>query len=135
MKQSRVVIGLAIGLILAGVGAIMALTNPDQSSYERYATQRLTAYLQDNVCTPQLKLLGASLQQDCRRLLMENQADIQQLIARGTQRQNFILFSHYTTNLSVNTIFPLVPADLVPSYRVETIGVLQNFYIFKTEQQ
>ncbi len=134
MKQLRVVF-LSIGLVLAGLGTALVVTNPSQLIYESYATQRLVIYLKDNVCTPQLQLFGTSMQRECQRLLVQNQADIQKLIAKGTQRQNFGILSLYTTDLSVTTIFPFLPPGLLPSYHFETIGILQTFYTYKTEQR
>ncbi len=134
MKQLRVVL-YAIGLVLTGLGATMVITNPSQPTYEKYATQRLVDYLQENICTPQLQLFGASLQQDCKQLLAENQAEIQRLVAKGTKQQNFGVLSVYRTELSAATVFPLLPSNMVPAYRFETIGIFQSFYTYKIQQQ
>jgi len=133
MKPLRVIV--PIGLVLAGLGAALVITNPPQPTYESYATQRLVVYLRENVCTPQLQILGSSLQKDCQRLLVQNQTDIQQLLSKGTQRQNFGILSLYKTDLSVNTVFPFMPPSVLPAYHFETIGIFQTFYTYKTEQR
>ncbi len=108
--------------VLAGLVTAMAMTNPDSSTYEEYAVERLNTYLKDDVCSqvPETSVQG------CASLIDSNRLYVKQVIASNTQRQNFILFSIYRTNLSI-IFFPL--------YRFQTVGVMQNFYTYSAEQQ
>ncbi|HEY9615717.1 MAG TPA: DUF4359 domain-containing protein [Microcoleaceae cyanobacterium] len=116
---------LASGAVLLGVAGIMTATNPTDTDYERFATQELSTYIEDNVCggTP----LPFGLGSQCSFLVQSNQVQIQHLIANSTHQQNFLLFSLYTTTVSLD--------DSLPSYHVETVGVLQNFHTFKIQEK
>lgn len=113
------------GMVLLGLAGIMVATNPTDTAYERFATQELSTYIEDNVCggTP----LPFGLGSQCTFLLQSNQPQIQRLIANSTHQRNFLFFSLYTTNLSLD--------DSLPSYHVETLGVLQNFHTFKIQEK
>ncbi len=125
--KSLQVVGCLTGVALVGVGVAMAIANPGQAAYNEYAAQQLTAYLEENACPQAPQVLGNLLQNQCVTLLRNNQAEIQQIIDSRTERQNFGILSIYKTNLSVS--------QLLPSYHFETVGVLQNFYIYKAEEQ
>ena len=125
MKGSQLPL-IAGGIALAGIGGLMAITNPGQNAYQQYATEELSAYLKDNVCPQLPKGLQNFLQSQCKALVDVGRPQIEQLISHQTRRQNFILFSIYQTNLSVTESFP--------SYHFETVGILQNFYIYQAEQ-
>ncbi|NJO75396.1 MAG: DUF4359 domain-containing protein [Leptolyngbyaceae cyanobacterium RM1_406_9] len=116
-----------VGLVLVGVGAVMALTNPEQSAYDDYATAELTQYLEENACSKAPSFLGNVLQTQCVELLQDNQDEIKELISESTQRQNFLILSVYKTNLSVSS--------LLPAYEFETIGVFRDFYTYKARQR
>lgn len=113
------------GMVLLGLAGIMVATNPTDTDYERFATQELSTYIETNVCggTP----LPFGLGSQCTFLLQSNQAQIQRLIADSTHQQNFLFFSLYTTNVSLD--------DSLPSYHFETLGVLQNFHTFKIQEK
>lgn len=112
---------------LAGLVTAMAVTNPDSSTYEEYAVEQLTTYLKDDVCSQVPQAFETLVKNSCAELIDSNRPQIRQILARSTQRQNFILFSVYRTNLSISSIVPL--------YRFQTIGIMQNFYTFSAEQQ
>lgn len=126
MKSLRIItyIGAAA---LAGLGVAMAVTNPSHAAYEEYAVQRLTEYLKNEVCTKVPKAFENFLQRNCTVLVDSNRPQMQQIITESTQRQNFIFFSIYRTDLSVN--------QFIPSYHFETVGVFQNFYTYAAERQ
>jgi hypothetical protein len=118
-------IGLwAMGGLTCLVGVLIA-TNPRQDAYERYATERLTTFLNGQVCAKAAKAFG--LNQDCQSLLDSNRPQIRNLIADNTQHHNFVLFSVYTTELSV--------ASFLPKYRVQTVGVFDQFFIYDAVQE
>lgn len=128
------VLGLLLGAAAIGVGAAMAATNPSQSAYEEYATQQLTLYLSDNVCSKAPSFLGNSLQEQCVALVNDNQAQLKTIISSNTERQNYFLFSVYKTDLSASEFLPPFLSPSVPSYHVETVGAFQQFRIYKAEQ-
>lgn len=126
MKSLRIVtyVGAAA---LTGIGVVMAVTNPSQPTYEVYAVQRLAEYLKKEVCTKAPKDFEGLLQRKCTALIDSSQPQIQQIVSARTQRQNFVFFSVYRTDLSV------VP--FIPSYHFETVGALQNFYTYTAEER
>lgn len=112
---------------LGGLGAVMAMTNPSQSTYEEYAAQKLTELVKDEVCAEAPKVFGGNfLQRNCNELVNSSHVGMQKIIAANTQKKNLIFFSIYTTNLSVNPI--------IPAYHFETVGALQNFYTYVAQE-
>ncbi|NET30409.1 MAG: DUF4359 domain-containing protein [Cyanothece sp. SIO1E1] len=126
MKLLKIVF-LSSSVATLVVGTALFITNPETSDYEEYAVQSLTTYLKAKVCPQAPSFLGNSLEAQCASLIDSNQSEIQRLISNGTKRENFVFFSIYQTNLSV--------ASFIPSYEFETVGVLQKFYTYKTEEQ
>ena len=121
LRTSAIVSGCA----LAVLGGALAITNPGQDAYEAFATHAAIDYLKVEVCAKAPTAFG--LQKLCQSELESNQAKITKIITDGTQRQNFVLFSLYTTDLSISP-------DL-PSYHVESVGVLGQFIIYKTQKR
>lgn len=112
---------------LAILGVAMATSNPDQLAYEEYAVQQLSGYLKSDVCTKAPKFLEGLLQRNCAVLVDSGRPQIRKLVSQSTERQNFLFFSIYSTDLSVN--------PLVPSYHFETVAAFQNFYTYTAEKQ
>lgn len=126
MKISKS-ITLLVAAVVGGMGVVMALTNPSQSSYEEYATVQLTEYVKDEVCQDAPKILGNFLARSCDELLDSSHPAIQKIISANTQRKNLIFFSIYITDLSVSSS--------IPSYHFESVGVLQKFYTYNAEER
>lgn len=126
MKNLKPLASISL-FFLTGLAIAMAITNPNASTYEEYAVEQLTTYLKDEVCSQVPKAFETLVQGSCASVIDSNRSQIQQIINRSTQRQNFILFSIYRTNLSISSVVPL--------YRFQTIGVMQNFYTYSAEQQ
>jgi Domain of unknown function (DUF4359) len=128
MKGFQIAIAVG-GIVLASVGGTLALTNPSQSTYEAFALEQLTLYLKGNACT-QLPSGLDFLQDRCKSLVLSlidtGRPQLKQLIIKNTDRQNFIFFSVYRTDLT--------PPPPLPSYHFETIGVFQNFYIYQSDR-
>ncbi len=111
----------AIGAVgVVGLGVAMAIANPSPEAYYEYATMRMTEYLNNVACekVPMGK-------KPCLSLVRSAQPQISQLISQNSERYNFFLFSIYTTKFSL---------PLLPTYQFETLGALQNFYIYKQEK-
>ncbi len=134
MKGLQAVTAIA-GVALVGIGAAMALTNPNQDSYEEYAVEQLTRYLQKDICPKAPSILGNSLEGQCRSIVESHQPQIKQIISQTTQRQNLIIFSVYKTDLSAQTIVPFLPHNVLPEYHFETVGALDNFYTYQAQQK
>ena len=122
-KSITLIGAVAVG----GLGLVMALTNPNEPTYEQYAAERLTEYIKDEVCKGAPKIFGILLQRNCDELIDSSHPAIGKIIAANTQRKNLIFFSIYTTDLSVSSS--------IPSYHFESVGVLQNFYTYTAEKR
>lgn len=120
-------IGLGVGCaILAGFGAALALTNPAPKDYERFASTELNLYLKENFCKQASEDLGNFAKRLCPSVVDTIRPQLQQIVKRNTKRQNFILFSIYSTDLSL-------PSPL-PGYYFETLGAFNNFYTYNVEK-
>ncbi|PMB00962.1 hypothetical protein CEN50_01350 [Fischerella thermalis CCMEE 5268] len=124
---------------LAALGVAMAKTNPSQVEYEEYAAQRLTEYLNTNVCKKTPKFIENVIQFNCRQVVDSAQPRLREIIADSTVRQDFIVFSIYRTDLNVNSLIPALRLDSIlpstPGYQFETLGAFNQFYTYKAEQQ
>ncbi len=83
------------GTLLATASAVLLTTNPGRGDYERYATRQLTPYLKDGVCdkaraAPDVQVL---LRGYCKTLVDTGRPYLQEAIASGTIRRNFLIFS------------------------------------------
>jgi hypothetical protein len=119
------------GIVFAGLGAALAITNPRPASFDQYATERLSEYLQTEVCPDAGSLLTGA----CSQAIQDNQTAIASLVAKGTRRENYGLWSVYQTNLSLDPLLPSLLDGSLPSYYVETIGILNGFHIIKAEER
>ena len=116
---------VAVGLVVLGV--TMAKTNPSQAEYEEYAMQQLTKYLKSDVCNKTPKMLENLIKLDCDKLVDSASPQVRELVAATTERQDFIIFSIYYTDLKLNS--------WLPSYTFESVGAFENFYTYSAEQQ
>ncbi|MEA5619360.1 DUF4359 domain-containing protein [Cronbergia sp. UHCC 0137] len=121
------IIKFAGATAIAVLGVIMAKTNPDQVNYEAYAIQRLTQYLKTDVCQKAPNFLERLIKFNCHELVDSANPQIREIIARTTERQNYLIFSVYRTELKLNA--------LIPNYKFETVGAFDNFYTYKAKQQ
>ena len=117
--------GAAAGL--AALGVAMAKTNPSQVEYEEYAVQRLTKYLKTDVCKKTTNFIENLIRFNCDNLVDSANPQIQEILARTTERQNYIIFSIYRTDLKINS--------WIPSYKFETVGAFDQFYTYTAEKE
>lgn len=115
----------AIGLVALGVA--MAMTNPSQAEYEEYATQRLAEYLKGDVCQKTGNFLENLIKSQCDNLVDQTIPQMRDILARSTQKQDFVIFSVYRTDLKISSWIPL--------YKFETVGAFDNFYTYTAKQQ
>ncbi|MEB3174798.1 MAG: DUF4359 domain-containing protein [Cyanobacteriota bacterium] len=124
LNPLQVVSALAVSLA-AGCGVLLALNNPGQRDYERYAAESLSFYLKDRVCPQAPLTFNGALQSYCKTLVDASRPQITTVVARSTSRQNFLLFSVYETRL-------LLPAPL-PGYQFQTLGIMGEFYTYDAQ--
>lgn len=116
---------IATGIVVAGVA--MSQSNPTQDKYEEYAVDRLTQYLKSDVCKKTSKLIENLLNSSCNKIVDSTNPQIRDLVSKTTERQDFLLFSVYRTDLTLGT--------WLPGYKFETVGAFNNFYTYSAEQQ
>jgi hypothetical protein len=109
------------------LGMAMANTNPSQTQYEEYAVERLTEYLKSNVCKKTSNFFENLIQGNCSKLVESVNPQMREIISRSTEKQNFIIFSVYRTDLTFN--------NWIPSYKFETVGAFDNFYTYSAQKQ
>ncbi|MEM7553982.1 MAG: DUF4359 domain-containing protein [Cyanobacteria bacterium P01_A01_bin.84] len=121
------VITIATAAGITALGLFMAKTKPSQAEYEKYATQRLSEYLKDNVCVKTPSLLGSLIKFDCNKLVDSANPQIKGLIAETTETHDFLFFRVYHTDLKLNSF--------LPAYKFESVGAFDNFYTYKAQSK
>ena len=112
------------GVILMGFIGCLVLTNPGQSDYEEYASDQLVYYVKDRVCYD--RGVAVLLQRYCQTLVDSSRKQLGHFLSQKTERNNYLFFSIYKTDLFVPGLFP--------RYQFETIGILENFYTYESDQ-
>lgn len=114
---------------IAGLGALAAVliaTNPSQDRYNQFATETLqnevsSSFCQANELDSWLGDLGRALGDICETAVdqgrLVGQDDLENFIEDNTQRQNFWVFSLYTTE--------------IPAVQVKTLGIFNRFIPFQ----
>ncbi|WP_392532450.1 DUF4359 domain-containing protein [Nostoc sp. C117] len=126
MKQLTIIAYTGVAAGLAALGMTMAKTNPSQVAYEEYAVQQLASYLKTDVCKKTTNLIENLIRFNCAKLVDEANPQMQEIVAKTTERQNYIIFSIYRTDLKINS--------WIPAYRFETVGAFDQFYTYTAEQ-
>lgn len=104
-----------------GIGAILVVTNPNQTAYAEHLATHLHQKLERNVCRKAGFLHGG-----CLSVLKASQSELERSIEARTQRKNFGLFSLYETELFI--------LPLSPPYQVKEIGIAGRFYNYQEEE-
>jgi Domain of unknown function (DUF4359) len=104
--------------ILCGLSIVLAANNPRQEYYTEFATQTVSKFLIRDLCrandkTP--KLFDTVIKDGCQAFMQQGKTEIHAFIAHNTERQNFILFSLYTTE------FPIRP--------LRVLGIFNQFFL------
>jgi hypothetical protein len=104
--------------ILCGLSIMLAANNPRQEYYTEFATQTVSKFLIRDLCrandkTP--KLFDTVIKDGCQAFMQQGKTEIHAFIAHNTERQNFILFSLYTTE------FPIRP--------LRVLGIFNQFFL------
>lgn len=110
---------------IAGLGAVAAalmITNPGQTRYNTFVAETLQNEVRSSFCQADelnswLGDLGKTLGNICETAIEQgtliDQDDLTDFIEDNTQRQNFLVFSLYTTE--------------IPAVRVRTLGICNRF--------
>ncbi|KKI98425.1 DUF4359 domain-containing protein [Prochlorothrix hollandica] len=125
-----------VGGTIVGLGVALGLTNPKPEAYIDFAMVQGNEYLKTEACTAKLPLIGDSLKDECIQAVDTEAAQtrIRQALIDNTQRQNYILFSLYKSELSVEDLLP-IPSSMVPVYYVESVGALTLFKVYNAGEQ
>lgn len=108
-----------VGCSLAfGVSITLVATNPKQTHYTEFATQTVSRLLVQDLCrandrTP--KLFDTMIKDGCQAFMQQGKTEIRAFIAHNTERQDFLLFSLYTTE------FPIRP--------LRVLGIFNHFFL------
>ncbi len=113
------VTALSIGFI-----GCLCLTNPGQEDYQDYATDQIVFYVKDKICSERGSAIF--LRRYCHTLVDTSRKQLVRFLSQKTQRHNYLLFSVYSTDI-------LLPG-ILPRFQFKTIGILENFYIFESDQ-
>jgi len=126
MKPLTIIICVGAASVTV-LGAMMAKTNPSQGEYEKYAAQKLTTYLETDVCKKTPSFLEKLIKVNCEQMLKSAIPHIKELITTTTNRQDYMIFSIYRTEIKLDS--------WIPGYKLETVGVLNQFYTYTAEQK
>jgi hypothetical protein len=107
---------LAGALVLAGVAAVLGVTNPGQTAYLEYASERLLDKGSKLACEKASLCDSARSMPVVAKNLLKNQI-LKPAIEASTQQRNLGVFSVYTTEL------PGVA-------KIGTLGALGHFFTF-----
>jgi hypothetical protein len=131
MNHWKLIAGAGIGL--GGLGALLVATNPQPGAFETFAIDQVKTEL-----CPQVPL---GIADQCPRLVDTNEKHLKGWIRQNTQTQNYGFFTRYDTTLSIRELIPaaarpfLALAPLPQQYRLQTIGILGRFVIYRTQSQ
>lgn len=101
-----------------GLSIALVTTNPKQANYTEFATQTVSRLLIQDLCrandrTP--KLFNTMIKDGCQAFMQQGKTEIRAFIAHNTERQDFLLFSLYTTE------FPIRP--------LRVLGIFNHFFL------
>lgn len=112
-----------LGLASLGtLAAVLLVTNPNQDRYNTFAAETLQNEVRSSFCQGKeldnwLGDLGKALGNICEAAIdqgsLVGEEDLENFIEDNTQRQNFLIFSLYTTE--------------VPALQVRSLGILNRF--------
>jgi Domain of unknown function (DUF4359) len=123
-----------LGVTIAAVGALAAATNPGPEAHGQFAHGLASRYLQEDLCNQDLPIVGRRFAEQCKTLVAtpEVQGQLKDLLVKSSDRQNFGLLSLYHTELALQNLVPGIPKALLPDYQVHVVGVLGQFFVYKT---
>jgi uncharacterized protein YceK len=128
--QSNTVLSLrvmgVIAVLLGGLGGLMTLTNPSPKDFNLYATDTIQYYLKNDLCMQVAEQLNGAISSYCKTVVDAGRPQIATILDHSTVRHNYLFFSIYVTTLQL-------PAP-IPHYQFETVGVLDQFFVFEQQE-
>ena len=122
---------------IAAAAVALAITNPDQAAYERYAAARLSEQIETSLC-PQVPVFFEGV---CASVLEGQNAWLKEIVAEQTARRNYVVFSIYETELAAESALQQVlpdnlslDVDGLPTYHVESVGLFNQFFTYQFKQ-
>ncbi len=120
MKDKKIISLIPIGII----SGVMLFTNPNQTDYVDYASNRFVKEAKEAMCntsndqTPEWqKAIGGLIESACQTGLdwagSSIRPDLENYISNATQKQNYLLFTIYSTKLL--------------NQKFHTVGIFGNF--------
>jgi len=125
MKLSALISLVVLAIATAG----LVITNPGPEDYALYVRAQAETYLAEEICTELPPALGELLIGPCADMVESLGPQLDTLIRDRTERLNFAIGSLYRTTLGIPE-FPMLP-----SYRVETLGIVQRFITYRVAEQ
>jgi Domain of unknown function (DUF4359) len=104
--------------MVVGLGITLLLTNPKQEHYTEFATRTVSRFLIRDLCRANdhaPKLFDEVIKNSCQAFMERGETEIHSFIAHNTERQDFFLFSLYTTE------FPIRP--------LRVLGICNHFFL------
>jgi Domain of unknown function (DUF4359) len=101
-----------------GVALALALTNPRQEVYTEFATRTVSKFLVRDLCkanTQAPKGFETLVKDGCQAFMRQGSSEIHSFVENNTERQDFLLFSLYTTD------FPIRP--------LRVLGIFNQFFL------
>lgn len=101
-----------------GAGLTLILTNPRQEAYTDFATVTVSRFLVRDLCKANAqapKGFETLVRDGCQAFMNQGSSEIRAFIEHNTERQNFFVFSLYTTD------FPIRP--------LRVLGVFNHFFL------
>ena len=114
------------GILMLAIGAIAVATNPGSEKYQEYAQNAIQTRFKDKVCAQVAEDLGIWIEGQCQILITTASPYLAEVVDQQSTRQNFFFFSVYQADLTL-------PKPL-PEYRLQTLGILDNFYIYQAQK-
>ncbi len=112
-------------LVLLGVlGGVMVATNPSRDRYKDYAAKQMNSYVKKEVCSD---VEQSFLRDQCENAVDVGRNQMGNLIDDSTQRDNYFLFSIYTTEFNV-------PVPNIDNQKFVTIAVFNNFWTYQADK-
>ncbi|MFW6296397.1 MAG: DUF4359 domain-containing protein [Halothece sp.] len=120
LKHQKIKIGI-LGIV--GMGLILIFTNPNSDRYRNHLSQEISTNLQEDFCAEAPSAFGHLLQRQCDSLVENQESQLKNIIDYSTQRNNYLLFSIYETEVAV--------INGLPHYQAKSIGLLNHFWIYQ----
>jgi Domain of unknown function (DUF4359) len=103
---------------MASITLILVLTNPRQEAYTEFATRTVSKFLVRDLCKANAqapKGFETLVKDGCQAFMRQGSTEIHSFIEHNTERQDFLVFSLYTTD------FPIRP--------LRVLGIFNHFLL------